>query len=149
MITYQIEPWSTIRTDIESLIDAHWREVAMYQDEIPLQVMWDTYDAMEKQGLMHCMAVRELGELVGYYIGMVKPHLHYANSLTFFTDVYFLSQKHRKGRAGLKLFTEMKKSLKKRGVQRMIVSTKVRLDMSKVLYRLGFHEAERVFTTLI
>lgn len=149
MITYHIEPWSLIRPEIEGLIDAHWREVAMYQDAIPLHVKWDTYDALEKDGVTHCLAVRDLGKLVGYYIGFVKPHLHYADSLTFFTDVYFLTKEYRKGSAGVKLFSEMEKTLRKRGVQRMIVSTKVTLDMSPVLGRLGFDETERVHMKLL
>ncbi len=149
MITYQLEPWSTIQPEIEGLIDLHWQEVALFQKEIPLNVMWDSYAAMEKAGSMHCMAVRELGRLVGYYIGFVKPHLHYADSLTFFTDVYFLLPEYRKGTAGIKLIKEMEQTLKKRGVQRMIVSTKIHLDMSKILGRLGFDETERVFMKLV
>lgn len=149
MLSYHIEPWSQIRPEIEALIDEHWREVAMYQDAIPLQVKWDTYAALEREGVTWCLAVRDMGKLVGYFIGFVKPHLHYADSLTFFTDVYFLTKKYRKGIAGVKLFSEMEKSLKKRGVQRMIVSTKISLDMSPVLGRLGFDETERVHMKLL
>jgi GNAT superfamily N-acetyltransferase len=149
MITYQIEPWSTIKEEIKSLINDHWEEVAPYRSHIPLNVRWDVYDGLEKDGYMWCLAVRDRGKLVGYFIGFVKTHLHYADSLTFFTDVYFLTKEYRKGVAGVKLFSEMEKTLKKRGVQRMLVSTKISLDMSKILGRLGFDETERIHMKLL
>lgn len=149
MITYQIEPWSTIKMEIGALIMEHWQEVAMNKEEIPLKVRWDAYDVLEREGSMWCLAVRDLGRLVGYFIGFVKTHLHYEDSLTFFTDVYFLSKEYRKGIAGTKIFKEMEKSLKKRGVQRMLVSTKIKLDMSPILNRLGFEEIERIHSKML
>lgn len=149
MITYLVEPWSQVKQEIVNLIDKHWEEVAVYRDQITLKIQWDAYDAMEKQGMLHCVALRNEGALIGYYIGIVKPHLHYADSLTCFTDVYFIDKAHRKGRAGIELFKIVEKTLHKRGVQRMIVSTKITLDMSPILQRLGFDETERVYMKLV
>ncbi len=87
--------------------------------------------------------------MVGYWIGIVRPHLHYADSLTAFTDIYYLDPAHRRAGAGRALFAEVERTLKARGVQRIFTATKVHLDHSALFESLGYNRVETVFSKLL
>ena len=134
---------------MKPLWPAHWEEVAMNKNEIKLNPDFKTYEQYQIDGSLHIVVMREDGELAGYHISIVKPHLHYLQSLSAFTDVYYVSPKHRKGRAGLRLFQEVEKTLKARGVQKIFTGTKKHLDMSRLLEYLGYKSTETLFTKLL
>ncbi len=132
---------------MEWLFPLHWAEIA--DQRIPLDVWYDCYDAMAKVGQLHIVTVRDSGLIVGYHWSIVRPHLHYKQSLTAYTDIYYLFPKYRKGMNGIKLFKFAEKTLKERGVQRMYTASKVKLDMSVVFERLGWSKTEVVYTKLL
>lgn len=148
-LTYQIENWFDCKEEIKLLIPGHWEEVAMYKDEIELDFWFEKYDEMALAGQLHIITVKDDNKIVGYYWAKVMPHLHYKNSLTAYTDMYYLHPKYRKGFNGVNLFKFYEESMKKLGVQRIITSCKTSLDMSKVFDRLKWDRAEIVYTKLI
>ncbi len=149
MITFSVESWFEVVEEMKPLWPAHWEEVAMNKDEIKLNPDFKTYEQYQTDGALHIVVMRENGALVGYHISIVRPHLHYLQSLSAFTDVYYVSPKHRKGLAGIRLFQEVEKSLKARGVQKIFTGTKKHLDMSKLFEYLGYKSTETLFTKLL
>jgi len=149
MITYHVEPWSTVQYDTRHLWNLHWQEVAMNKDKIQLDLDMATYEQYAASGALHCVIARSGGVVVGYHWSVVKPHLHYRNSLCAFTDVYFLHPDHRHGRAGIELFQAAESTLKARGVEKLFTGTKVSLDMGKIFEYLGWTETERLYTKFI
>lgn len=149
MITYQVENWSDCVAELEPLWASHWDEVAMNKDTIPLEVSYESYLLLESQGQLHVLTARCDGKIIGYHISLVRPHLHYASSLSAFTDVYYISPEHRKGMVGVRLFKEAESTLKARGVDKMFTGTKLSLDMSRIFEHLGWTETERLFTKYI
>jgi L-amino acid N-acyltransferase YncA len=107
------------------------------------------YRDFETTGRLHLVVARENGKVVGYHLSVVRTHPHYKTSLTAYTDVYFLSKECRKGFAGVRLFREVERTLKARGVEKMFTGTKKSLDMTRVFEYLGWTETERTFTKYI
>ncbi len=148
-LMFSVEPWHLCKDEMSWLWPMHWAEVA--DKRIPLDVWFEAYDDLAATGQLHIVTIREeeLGGVVGYHWSIVRPHLHYHQSLTAYTDIYFLHPEYRKGMNGVKLFKFVEQSLKDIGVQRMYTASKVKLDMSAIFERLGWTKAEVVYTKLI
>lgn len=139
---FQVEDWANCIDEMKELFPMHWNEVA--DKRIPLDVWYEAYDEMRDQ--MHVVTVRDAGKLVGYFWAVVRPHLHYKQSLTAYTDIYFLHPLYRKGWNGFRLIKYAVASLKARGVQRIYIASKKKLDMSLIFERLNFTQSEVVYT---
>lgn len=149
MVTFAVEPWVDVKHEMAALWPAHWREVALDHDAIPLDPDLELYDQLADSGMLHLLIAREAGRIVGYHVSIVKPHLHYKTSLHAQTDVYYISPEFRQGMTGVRLFKEAEASLVARGVKKMITGTKLSLDMGKIFERLGWRETERTYTKCI
>lgn len=148
-ITYQVEDWFDCKEDMKWLFPIHWEEVALNQDSIPLNMWFEEYDRLAQAGLLHIVTVRDDDKIIGYYWATIRNHLHYAQSLTAYTDMFFLHPKYRKGSNGVKLFRFFEESVKAKGVQRIIANTKTKLDKSAIFERLKYQRAEIVYTKVI
>lgn len=144
-----VEPWSQCFTEMSALWDEHWEEVAIDRDVIKLDPDLAQYAELERSGSLHVVVAREAGQIVGYHISIVRPHLHYRTSLSAFTDVYFLRKSHRQGMTGVRLIKEAEATLAARGVQKMFTGTKLHLDMGPIFERLGWTPTETCFTKVI
>lgn len=149
MINFQVESWKAAKDEMKWLWPLHWEEVANDKEKIKLNVWDEQYQAIEDAGQFHCVTVRDDTKVVGYHWTIVRPHLHYADSLTAYTDVYFLHPDYREGLTGLNLFKFVEQTLKERGVQKMYTASKVKLDKSAIFERLGWSLAEKVYTKYI
>lgn len=150
MITFAVESYHDYRAEQEPLLALHWREVAIHQDAIPLDPDVDAYRAMQDAGQLCSIIARHEGRIVGYYVSIVRPHLHYRTTLHAFTDVYYLLPEYRDGTgAGIRMIKEAMKVWKQRGVKKAFTATKTHLDMSKVLVRLGWERTENTFCILL
>lgn len=151
-IVFAVEPWQAIIPELKEHLYAHWREVALDQDEITLDPDWDAYATMDRQGMVHVVTGREEGHLVAYAVVICRRHLHYQQSLSGSVDVYYLAPAHRKGLAGYRLLHFMQQSLRDKGVQRLFSGTKSykkELDMSPLFTRLGWRHTEELFTLML
>lgn len=100
-------------------------------------------------GALMVVVARADGAIIGYWLGIIRPHLHYADSLTAYTDIYFIDKPHRKSGAGAELFAFVEKALVKRGVQKIFTATKLHLNHSALFQAAGYQETEIVFTKLL
>lgn len=148
MYTYQVEEYQDCITEVSAHYEEHWKELAA-DPSIPLNPHYEQYDLIAQAGLLHVTTVRYNGKLVGYHFVMLSPHLHYKQSLTAFTDIFYLEPEHRNGWIGVKLFKTMESTLKDRGVQRIYMGTKLKSDIGPILDRLGYNPIERLYTKII
>src|SRR5215469_12725938 len=102
-MTFQVERYSDVLPELKAIIGLHWEEIALLKDKIKLDPDYDRYLALEESGVLHVITIRENGELIGYHIAFVTPHMHYKGDLMCFTDIFFLKKEYRKGLAGAKL----------------------------------------------
>lgn len=148
-ITFQKELFGKIMPELPELFYRHWEEVALDKEAIKLKPDWPTYLQMELLNILHMMTVRAEGKLVGYYIALVRPHLHYAESLTAWSDIFYLLPEYRRGLTGYQLFAETEDMLKKLGVQKSYVMTKAHLPITIIMKRRGYRFIERIYTKLL
>lgn len=150
MITYAVETLNQCLAEIEPMLQGHFEEIAANKEQLGGPNMDKAvYYVREQQGGLHIVVARSEGKIVGYYVAFINPHLHYAHSLTASTDVYYIHPDFRKGRAGIDLFKEAERTLKKRGVQRVYSGTKLHKDMGKLFEFLGWKETERLYVKWI
>jgi L-amino acid N-acyltransferase YncA len=149
MVTFVVEDWLEVKDEMSALWPAHWKEVALDHDAIPLDPDLELYDHLAESGMLHVLVARDEGRIIGYHLSIVKPHLHYRTSLHAQTDVYYIDPAYRKGMTGVRLFKEAERTLVARGVKKMITGTKMSLDMGKIFERLGWRETERTYTKCI
>lgn len=148
MITYAVEDWFSVKDEMSHLWPDHWQEVAVNKDAIKLDPDFDTYATFANNGMLHIVVARRAGEIVGYHFSVVRPHLHYRQSLSAFTDIYYIAPKHRTGRTPMRLFQFVEQTLKARGVQKMFTGTKLSLDAGPLFEHMAWTETERLYVKM-
>lgn len=148
-LTFATEDWAYVLPEMQLLWPSHWAEVATHRDRIPLDPDLVSYERMNNAGQLHVTVARHNGDLAGYVVAIVRPHLHYAHSLSAFYDLYYLAPAHRRGMNGVRLFQAAEVALRKRGVERMFTGTKLSKDATRIFERLGWIETERLFVKWI
>lgn len=143
--TFQVEQLAQCWDEAQSLLVAHWEEIALDKDTIELSVATEQYRHLEAVGQLLIVTMRMDGRLVGYHVSFVKPHLHYAKTLMAFTDLFYIDPLYRRGLNAFGLFRAVEEQLYLLGVQRMHASCKLSLDLLPLFKRLGWTEIERNF----
>lgn len=129
-MTFQSEPWSSAEDEIRDLVGAHWQELAMDRDKIPLDVNWDHYRECDRKSILQLTTARlTSGKLVGYWITIVSQHPHYQSTIFGLQDSYFLHPSHRHGNVGMGLMLESQKNVKAMGAKSIIGSHKEHLNI--------------------
>lgn len=139
-----VEPWTYVRAHIAPLWRRHYAEIADHR--IPLDPDWTWYDAMARADRLHVVTVRLRGVLIGYLFAIVGPHPHYRSTLFAAFDLFWLDPAHRRGWTGVRLFREAERTLRARGVRKLVSHMKLAHDVAPIFARLGWDETERVHT---
>ena len=148
VLSYHDENGLLFVEELKKLFPAHYDELCVTKD-FPLQPDYEAYKRLGEAGMLRCINCRIDGEIVGYIVFVIQPHLHYMSCMTAFEDIYFIKKEYRKGRIGIKLFQYAEKVLKGIGVNRIIMHTKVHLDHSRLFEYLGYKHTDKLFTKLL
>ena len=125
MLNIGIEKIDDVRAEIQALIEAHWREIAVWQD-IPLAPNWDMYYQLEKSNSMVTYTVRDdANTLVGYAVFFMRSHIHYKDHIWALNDIVWVHPECRDGKIGKRLVEYWEKDLQSRGVHVVHVNVKV------------------------
>lgn len=149
MITAQVEPWATFAPEVQPLLPLHWEELALNKDKVPLDPMYDLYDARDEAGQLMIVTLRETGRLVGYFVGFIAPGLHYKTCLTLTMDIFWTHPDVRGGFSGVRLFREVEKQAKRRGIDRIFYGSKLHKDSSRLFEFLKFEPVEIYYSKWI
>jgi GNAT superfamily N-acetyltransferase len=134
--------------EMKLLFPIHYEELCVVKD-FELNPDYAAYKRMCDAGMLRCITCRCDGELIGYIIFIIQPHLHYMSCKTAFEDIYFIRKEYRRGRVGIKLFQYAENVLKGIGVDRIVMHTKVHLDNSRLFEYLGYKMTDKIFTKLL
>lgn len=146
MITFGVEAFSRVYEELLPLLASHYSEISTHKDHgVPLEPMVEAYRAREQDGSLLMVVGRENGEIAAYFVCFVAPGLHYRNCLTCSPDIFFVREDKRNGRVGIEMFSFVEKELRKRGVKRWAVGSKVQHDVSGLFERLGFSKVETTY----
>jgi GNAT superfamily N-acetyltransferase len=148
MTTYQAEDPATFIEELKGVLPEHYDELCVTKD-FPLKPDYEAYGRLYMADMLRCITVRDNDELIGYAIFIVQPHLHYMTCRTAFEDIYFLKKECRKGRVGIRLFQFAEDVLKKDGVHRIIMHTKIHLDNSRLFEYLGYKHTDKLYTKIL
>lgn len=136
-LTFQRERPHELLDEARSLFEAHYREVAHYQD-IPLDINEGAYRQCEEAGLLRCFTARYNGELVGYCVFMVRPNLRYSTSIQAVQDILFVDQTKRGALFGKRLLEFCEQRLKAEGVQVVYQHAKITSTVGKFFEAVGY-----------
>ena len=148
-ISYAIETYQTVQEEMRTLVGEHWEEIAVNKDKIKLNPDWESYEHLSDEGYLGIYTARSNGALVGYFIVVATPNIHYKDHIFGVNDVLFLQKKYRKGLTGVKLIKFAEKDLKEKGVSVLVINTKVHTPFDKILERMKYSLIERVYSKYI
>jgi GNAT superfamily N-acetyltransferase len=143
---FQQEFLCQVESECQSLIEAHWEDIALHKDRISLNPDWDLYHEAEDVGKLKIFTARSCGVLVGYFVVFVSYNPHYKDHLFATNDVIYLHKDFRKGLVGLKLIKFAETCLRADGVSVLLINTKVHQPFDPILDRLNFNLIERVYS---
>lgn len=149
MISFSVENWDDVKDEASVLWPLHWEEVGQNKIKMQLDPDIQKLDKMNSLGMLHIVIARNNGNLVGYHASIIDTLIHYKNVLAAKGDLHWLHPEYRKGTTGLKLFKEVERTLKLRGVQVMYDFTKLYLDKGAVFEHLGYKPIERTYSKWI
>jgi len=150
VVEVKTESWAAIDQQIEAVAAFHWDELALDKLLFQRDLDHEKYFTLEKQGMLHVVTARDEGDLVGYIICFVMPHLHYKSSgLVALADMYFLLREYRKGGLGVRMFREMEWGLMERGVIRAHMSCKVKEDHTRLFEAMGWELTDYTFSKVL
>jgi len=125
MLKIAIEKLADVKDECQELIEAHWREIAVWQD-IPLAPDWGVYQHVETVGGLVIYTVRnDENKLVGYAVFMMRKHMHYKNHIWALNDLIWVHPDYRDGKIGAKLVQFWEQDLATRGIHVVHVNVKV------------------------
>lgn len=127
----------------------HYKEVAMYQDKIPLNPDYGKYYALEEVGILHIITVRDKEKLIGYFLSVITPNLHYSKNLFAVNDILYLDEDYRHLGVGQKMFNFAEAELSKKGVSVISIHMKTSLPFDSLCKGMGYDYAERNYTKYI
>lgn len=146
MITFAIESFSDVYGELLPLLHEHYAEISTHAAHgIPLDPMISAYRAREADGSLMMAIGREAGEIAAYFVCFVAPGLHYASCLTCSPDIFFVRPDLRIGRTGIRMFKFVETELRRRGVKRWAVGSKVQHDASALFRYLDFKPVETTY----
>ena len=149
MITYQVETLDECLDDIQPLLEAHYQEICSHPDLLVLDPNYDKYRDLERLGVLRICTARHGDELIGYFISLITPHLHYQQTTYAFNDILYLDPAHRGGRTGYQLFEAAIRDLKGGGVDVVVVHMKTAHPFRPLLARMGFQLTEENWEKVI
>lgn len=146
MLTFAIERFSDVYGELLPLLHEHYGEISTHKDHgVPLDPMVEVYKAREADGSLVMVIGREAGEIVAYFVCFVAPGLHYRTCLTCSPDIFFVRPDRRNGRVGLRMFKFLEAELRRRGVKRWAVGSKVEHDASALFRFMDFEPVETTY----
>jgi ribosomal protein S18 acetylase RimI-like enzyme len=131
------ETFETAYADIAPLLDAHWEELALFKDDIPLDVDWPAYRSAYERGFIRAYGVR-IGHnrrMIGYAVFQtLERHSHYAHRWAV-NDVLWIAPEHRNLGVGTALCDAFEADLRAGGPIVIVIETKEHSPMLAALLR--------------
>lgn len=143
-----------LEPNLSDLLKAHWAELAVHKDRMPLDPDFGRFQVLEDAGVLRVWTARDGKTLVGYMAWFIQPHIHYRSTLTATEDLFLLDPEYRRGLQGCRMFTTCFDALRDLGVKRVMVHSKVHFEADRgglgVLFRrMGFEHTDNVWSMML
>lgn len=149
-LTAQVEQYKEVLDDHgKALLKRHHAEIALDQEEVRYDPDWARYEALDKLGQLSIVTLRNQGIIVGYCVMHVCPELHYRSTLTATMDIMWVAPEYRENMGGLRLMRAVHQELRRRGVKRVYMGSKLHKDISKLFTAMGYVPIELWFSKIL
>ncbi|CAB3731171.1 GNAT family N-acetyltransferase [Paraburkholderia rhynchosiae] len=150
MITFSIERFSDVYREMYPLLVEHYDEISQHKEHgVPLEPLSDVYAAREAAGTLLMVIAREGGTIVGYFIAVIAPALHYGSCLTCSPDIFYVKWDRRRDGTAAAMFQFVEKEIRRRGVKVWMVGSKHAHDVTQLFEYLGFEPFEVTYAKWI
>jgi quercetin dioxygenase-like cupin family protein/GNAT superfamily N-acetyltransferase len=140
-------PMTGLIDEMWNLLAAHWDEVARNKQVMVLKPDRARYEQLERMGGLLCLAALDPdGEIVGYSVSFLGPHIHYADLIVANNDVLFLREDLRPSTVGLRLIKETERLAKSKGARLMLWHAKENTALAKIMPRMGYGVQDIIFS---
>lgn len=130
--------------EAQKLLQAHWEEIAPYQDLFKLEPSLEAYQKLEANGALAIVTARDDGTLVGYFIMFVQRHPHYKSVMVAVEDIKFIAPKYRGG-TGLKMIKFAEALARRLGCKVIFQRSKAKSEHGAMYARLGYDLMDEVY----
>lgn len=141
-IEFSVESFDDVYSEMFPLLEQHYVEIAHNKEKIVLDPDVDKYRALCAAGVLHIVTARIDGEIAGYFVSFIAPHIHYKQTVIAQNDVLYVSPKHRGTLLAAKMFKYAESRLKALGVDGIVLHMKVAAPFEKFAERLGYNKFE-------
>ncbi len=142
MIHIDVESYDTVIDEILPIFTDHFEETDTYGGKVLLAPLVSAYKVLDDEGVLSVITARDDGVIVGYYISVVSPHMHYGNDLFSINDTFYLKPEYRHGKLASALLSYAEEVLKAMGASVMILSMKVDYPYESLCDYQGFKKIE-------
>ena len=143
-MNYAREMLADVRDEIGPLLEAHWREIAHYQD-ILLDPDWEFYEAIDACGRLRIFTARDEGRLVGYGVFFVGPNRHYKDSTQAVQDILFVHPDYRGRTVGARLIKFCDEQCRAENIQVIYHHIKAAHDFGPLLIHCGYELVDLIY----
>lgn len=138
MITYQAEKFADCYQEADTMLRMQYEEITTCKEAKVYNPNYYRYQELEDMGMLRVFTARDDGNLIGYFVSFVTPHLHYSDTMFALNDILFIHPTWRKGSCGYRLIKLATEDLKNFGAAILIIHMKVDYPFRNLLIRLGF-----------
>lgn len=150
---YALEAWPGLRAEMLPLLRRHWQEIALDHARVPLDIDEARYADLHEKGALRIVTARRRGALIGYHVAVFGPHLHYASTPHYITDVYYIAPEFRHGMTALRLFQAVDRDacalITPGQVVKLYTAVKLHLDQGALFVHMGYRPTERLYTKVL
>lgn len=125
MFSIQLESFGACIPEIRELIPLHHKELAAFQDKMPLAPNWELYLAREARGELVFISLRRAGRMVGYFIAFMAYGLHYGQTMTVTMDIVWVHPDYRNRGHVIKMLDFAIAEFTRRGANLLYTGSKV------------------------
>lgn len=148
-IVYAEEKLKDCLEEMKPILRLHYEEIAMYKDKIPLDPDYSKYFLLEEEGIFHAVTVRDEGKLIGYFLSLVTPSIHYSQTVYAVNDILYVHPNYRLSGVGQEMFRFAEEKLKEKGADVIAIHMKTALPFDSLCKGMGYDYAERNYTKYI
>lgn len=143
-LTFWVERFSDIETDIHALHLAHWQETEAHRHAIAMRPDYEAFKEDERAGKLVQITAR-CGNLL---VGNIRMYLYtsrHTQTLAAKEDTFYLLPGHRKGFAAIRFWQYMEACLTSIGVQEITTDSKTVNQVGRLNEYLGYRHIANVF----
>ena len=149
MINFQTEKYIECIAEMQPMFEAQWKEVEGNQDELPLEPDYAQYQKLCEADMLKIVTARLDGELIGYLVTFVVPHLHHMNTRWASSDIFYIKPKYRNTAVAAKLIHMTENLLRDKGVKMLSLHMKAHVPFDKLAEGCGFDKFEITYSKYI